>query len=203
MVALAPFGASTRRASPPAKQIRENPTIQVCRTSVTPDGAQGFSSLGSKRLRRDTQNSQLRQGELTMIWWKERSKEVVWSVCSRRRPLKKSVSESSGATAGLSSSVFPGVSSRTAGQASSGTLSQRAAKDCIDYAGWLEFFDGATDNGFSPRRAKWDAAPSGYGVIQRKFLGAKRLRCFRRLSNRRVRWRPSAWFFPAENVELG
>ncbi len=43
-------------------------------------------------------------------------------------PLKKSVSESSGATAGLSSSVFPGVSPRTAGQASSGTLFQRAAK---------------------------------------------------------------------------
>ncbi|MCD4726109.1 MAG: TolC family protein, partial [Pirellulales bacterium] len=42
-------------------------------------------------------------------------------------PLKKSVSESSGATAGLSSSVFPGVSPRTAGQASSGTLFQRAA----------------------------------------------------------------------------
>ncbi len=43
------------------------------------------------------------------------------------RPLNKSVSESSGATAGLSSSVSPSVSPRTAGQASSGTLSQRAA----------------------------------------------------------------------------
>ncbi len=42
-------------------------------------------------------------------------------------PLKKSVSERSGATAGLSSSVFPGVSPRTAGQASSGTLFQRTA----------------------------------------------------------------------------
>ena len=43
-------------------------------------------------------------------------------------PLNKSVPESSGATAGLSSSVFPGVSPRAAVQASSGTLFQRAVK---------------------------------------------------------------------------
>ncbi len=42
-------------------------------------------------------------------------------------PLKKSIFESSGATAGLSSSVFPSVSPRTAGQASSGTLFRRTA----------------------------------------------------------------------------
>ncbi|MCD4726455.1 MAG: NADH-quinone oxidoreductase subunit A [Pirellulales bacterium] len=43
-------------------------------------------------------------------------------------PLEKSVSGSLGATAGLSSSVFPGVSPRTAGQASSGTLSQQIVR---------------------------------------------------------------------------
>ncbi len=56
--------------------------------------------------------------------------------CARRRnrvdlvpisPLKKSVFESSSATAGLSSSVSTGVSPRTAGQASSAPLVQRAA----------------------------------------------------------------------------
>ena len=41
-------------------------------------------------------------------------------------PLKKSDSGSLGATAGLSSSVFPGVSPCTAGQASSGTLFQQS-----------------------------------------------------------------------------
>ncbi len=43
-------------------------------------------------------------------------------------PLKKSDSGSLGATAGLSSSVFPGVSSCTAGQASSGTLFQQSVR---------------------------------------------------------------------------
>ena len=42
--------------------------------------------------------------------------------------LKKSVLENLGATAGLSSSVFRGFLAGTAGQASSGTLFQRAAK---------------------------------------------------------------------------
>jgi len=43
-------------------------------------------------------------------------------------PLKKSIMGSLGSTAGLSSSEFAGISSFTAGQASSGTLFQRAVK---------------------------------------------------------------------------
>ena len=49
-------------------------------------------------------------------------------IAAVRRVGKRVVFEISGATAGLSSSVFPSVSPRTAGQASSGTLFQRTAR---------------------------------------------------------------------------
>ncbi len=62
-----------------------------------------------------------------LIWWLQDSMRRSHG-SGANSPLKKSVSGSSGATAGLSSSVSPGVSPRTAGQASSGTLFHRAAK---------------------------------------------------------------------------
>ena len=55
-----------------------------------------------------------------------------WLIAAIARPnslLKKSGSGNMGATAGLSSSVFPEKATRTAGQASSGTLFQQAAKN--------------------------------------------------------------------------